>query len=313
MPLHPEFELLLTEMAAAGGPQLIDLPPAEGREMFRAMQPMDGLPEVGSVSNRTIAGPGDEIALRIYTPTAPPELGEHYPVLVIFHGGGWVIGDLDTADSSCRDICQLANCVVVSVDYRLAPEHPYPAAVEDCYAATCWVAEHAGELQADASRLAVGGDSAGGNLAAVVSLMSRDKGYPSIGFQLLIYPVTDAASNTPSYRENAEGYLLTAEAMAWFWDHYIPNAEQRQNPYASPASAADLSGLPPALVLTAEFDPLRDEGEAYAKALANAGINTEQVRYDGLIHGFFGMSHAVPAGRAGVEKACAVLKDHFYG
>ncbi len=313
MPLHPEFEAMLNELAALGGPQLIDLPPSEGREMYRAMQPMDESIEVGAIANRSIDGPGGKIPLRIYTPSSPPEHGDLYPVFVYFHGGGWVIGDLDTSDSACRDVCNLANCVVVSVDYRLAPEHRYPAAADDCYAATCWVAEHATELGTDDSRLAVGGDSAGANLAAVVSQMSRDKAAPAIAFQLLIYPVTDAASDTLSYQENAEGYLLTAASMDWFWTHYIPEPENRFEPYASPARADDLSGLPPALVLTAEFDPLRDEGEAYAELLRQAGVSVEHVRYDGLIHGFFHMSRMLPSARPGMEKACAALKQAFYG
>jgi acetyl esterase len=179
--------------------------------------------------------------------------------------------------------------VVVSVDYRLAPEHKFPAAAEDAYAATVWVASHAEELAADVSRIVVAGDSAGGNLAAVAALMARDRGGPRLALQLLIYPVTDAACDTPSYRENADGYLLTASAMKWFWGHYLSDPGGGADPYASPLRAADLAGLAPALILTAEFDPLRDEAEAYATRLKEAGVVVRMKRYDGMIHGFFGM------------------------
>jgi acetyl esterase len=198
--------------------------------------------------------------------------------------------------------------VVVAVDYRLAPEHRYPAAPEDCYAALRWVAANAASLGADARRLAVGGDSAGGNLSAVVSQMARDKGGPAIRFQLLIYPVTDADFTRRSYVDNAEGYLLTTASMRWFWDHYLPDPGQRAEPYASPLRAADLSGLPPAWVCTAEFDPLRDEGEAYAKRLQQAGVSTTLTRFDGLIHGFISMGLVAPRAQAAIDEAVAALK-----
>jgi acetyl esterase len=229
------------------------------------------------------------------------------PVLVYLHGGGWVIGTLDSYDATCRELAQGAGCVVVSVDYRLAPEHRYPAAPEDCYAAVQWVAANAASLGADAKRLAVGGDSAGGNLSAVVSQMARDRGGPAIRFQLLIYPVTDADFTRRSYVDNAEGYLLTTASMRWFWDHYVPEQAKRAEPYASPLRAADLSGLPPAWVCTAEFDPLRDEGEAYAKRLQQAGVSTTLTRFDGLIHGFVSMGLVAPKAQAGVDEAIAAL------
>jgi acetyl esterase/lipase len=307
MPLHPQYEAMLAQLASAGGPALTDMPVSAGREMYRMMQPVATDIEVGKVENRTVSGPGGAIPVRIYTPkgTGP------FPIFMNFHGGGWVIGDLDTADSQCRDVCNLAQCVVVSVDYRLAPEHRFPAAAEDCYAATAWAAREAKALNGDANRLAVGGDSAGGNLAAVVSLMARDRNGPKLVFQLLVYPVTDARFDTPSYRTNADGYLLTRTAMEWFWNHYAPTEKDRTNPYAAPLAAKDLTKLPPAMVLTAEFDPLRDEGEAYAKRLKEAGVRTEMIRYDGLIHGFFAMTRAVPAGRPGMEKACEALRRAF--
>jgi len=309
MPLHPQFDALLQQLAGAGGPTLSEMPVADGRALYRAMQPVAADVEVGKVEDRRIPGPGGDIPVRIYTPKGPGP----FPMFMNFHGGGWVIGDLDTADSQCRDICNLAAAVVVSVDYRLAPEHRFPAAVDDAYAATRWAADNARALEGDAARLAVGGDSAGGNLAAVVALMARDRGGPPLVFQLLVYPVTNAEFDTPSYRDNGEGYLLTREAMQWFWNHYCPSVDERRNPLASPMAEKNLAGLPPALVLTAEYDPLRDEGEAYAKRLQAAGVATEHVRYDGLIHGFFAMSRIVAAGRPGMEKACETLRRVYSG
>jgi acetyl esterase len=231
---------------------------------------------------------------------------------VYFHGGGWVLGSLATHDGICRSLAAGAGCVVVSVDYRLAPEHRYPAAAEDCYAATQWCAAHAAELGADGSRVAVGGDSAGGNLSAVVAQMARDRGGPPLVFQLLIYPVTDAARDTQSYRENAEGYLLTAGDMAWFWNHYLGDARARgAEAYASPIRAASLAGLPPALVITAEFDPLRDEGEAYGAALESAGVAAKVTRYDGMIHGFFGLGAMIDRANSAVQEAAGTLRIAF--
>lgn len=306
MPLHPEFETLLAQLAQAGGQPLNELAVEDARAFIIALQPAAPDLTVGALENRVIPGPAGDIPLRIYSPRGDGP----FPVLVNFHGGGWVIGNLDTSDGQCRLLCEGARCVVVSVDYRLAPESTFPAAAEDCYAATTWVAKHADEIGADASRLAVGGDSAGGNLAAVVALMARDRSGPQIIFQLLVNPVTDANFDTNSYRANAEGYLLTRDSMIWFWDHYCP-PDQRANPYASPLRADDLGNLPPALVLTAEFDPLRDEGEAYAARLEAAGVTTECVRYDGLIHGFFAMAGVFDAGKPSVERACQALKAAF--
>ena len=229
-----------------------------------------------------------------------------------FHGGGWVIGSLETHDGTCRELAAGAGCVVVSVDYRLAPEHRYPAAAEDCYAATRWCAEHAAELAIDARRIAVGGDSAGGNLAAVVAQMARDRGGPGLVLQLLVYPVTDHDFGTASYRDNAAGYLLTAADMRWFWGHYLGDDTARgAEPYASPLRAASLAGLPPALVITAELDPLRDEGEAYARALEAAGVAAKLHRYDGMIHGFFGMSAIMDQAVAAVREATGTLRFAF--
>lgn len=227
---------------------------------------------------------------------------------VNYHGGGWVIGDLDTADAACRDLCNSVPCVVVSVDYRMAPEHIYPAAVEDCYAAACWAAENAAQLNGN-GKLAVGGESAGGNLAAVVCLKARDEHGPVINFQLLLYPVTDADFTRQSYQDNAEGYILETATMKWFWDYYCPDVATRAEPYASPIKADDLSDLPAALVVTAEFDPLRDEGLAYAEALSAANTRAEAVCYDGLVHDFFATAQVFKASRVGFEHACQALRS----
>ena len=302
MPLHPEYAAMLEEMAAAEGPALTDLPVADGRAMYQMMQPERPDLAVGDVTDREIGG----VATRIYTPAGDGP----FPIVMMFHGGGWVIGDLVTADAQSREVCAGVGAIVVSVDYRLAPEHVFPAAADDCYAATAWVAENGATLNGDPSRLAVAGDSAGGNLAAVVSQMARDKGGPAIAFQLLVYPVTDGANfDTVSYRDNADGYMLTTESMHWFWNHYAPAEADRMNPYASPLLAESLESLPPAFVMTAEFDPLRDEGEAYAEKMSAAGNVVMCKRYDGLIHGFFGQSLAVPAARGPMDEAIAALKN----
>jgi len=304
MALDPTIKLLLDAMAAAGGPALGTQSVAETRTMFDNMPLPRKQIELARIENRKIPGPAGEIPVRIYQPHGAGVK----PVLVYLHGGGWVIGSLDSYDATCRELAEGAGCVVVSVDYRLAPEHRYPAAPEDCHAAVKWVAANAASLGADPKRLAVGGDSAGGNLSAVVSQMARDKGGPAIHFQLLIYPVTDADFTRRSYVDNADGYLLTTAAMHWFWDHYLPAKSQRAEPYASPLRAADLSGLPPAWVCTAEFDPLRDEGEAYAQRLQQAGVSTTLTRFDGLIHGFISMGVAAPNAQAAVDEAVAALK-----
>ena len=226
--------------------------------------------------------------------------------------GGWVICDLDTHDGTCRNLAADADAVVVSVDYRLAPEHRFPAAADDCYAATEWAAAHLAELGGAEGRLAVAGDSAGGNLAAAVTLMARDRQGPAIGFQLLIYPVVGTPwDGRPSYTDNAEGYFLTSRAMEWFTLHYTGSAEAAEHPYAAPSRATDFSGLPPAHVITAEFDPLRDEGEAYAASLNAAGVPTTVVRYDGMIHGFYGMTAVLTQGRDAQLDAAARVRAAF--
>jgi acetyl esterase len=303
MPLAPEYQAMLAELASQEGPALTDLSPADARAVYRLMRPVNTELAVGGIVDRTVPGPASDIPVRIYTPggTGP------FPVYVNFHGGGWVIGDLETADAACRDICRTAGCIVVSVDYRLAPEHRFPAAVVDSYAATQWVAANMQEIGGN-GRLAVGGESAGGNLAAVVCQRARDAGGPAIDFQLLLYPVTDCDFERPSYHENGQGYLLEAETMRWFWSLYCADPADRQQPAAAPLRAKNLSGLPPALVITAEFDPLRDEGEAYAAAIAAAGGTVEALRFDGLVHDFFATAQIFHSSRTAFTQVCDKLK-----
>ena len=308
MPLDPEAKALLEQMTAVVRP-FDELSVEEARAAIATLSAAAGEGEaVARVENRTVPGPRGEIPVRVYT----PEGRAPFPVLVYFHGGGWVIGNLETHDGVCRHLANAAGTVVVSVDYRLAPEHPFPASGEDAYAATRWAAADAAVIGGDAKRIAVGGDSAGGNLAAVVSLMARDRGGPPLVFQLLVYPVTDAPSaNAASYRENAEGYFLTAKMMHWFWNHYCGKNPDLSDPYLCPLRAKDLKRLPPALVVTAEFDPLRDEGEAYAARLREAGNQADLKRYAGMIHGFFGMGPLLTKAREATKEAASALRAAF--
>ena len=301
MPLDPGFEAMLKELAAAGGPAPHELAPADARKMYQAMPDTRPAPDLWRVESALAA---DRIPVRIYQPTDGLT-----PCVVFFHGGGWVLGDIDTHDAVCRQLASATDATIVSVDYRLAPEAPFPAALDDCHAAVQWVRENADKLNIDATRLAVAGDSAGGNLAASVCLKTKTEGKDDICFQLLIYPVTDYNFDTPSYEENAEGYMLTRDMMRWFWHHYVGHDESEgKNPLASPLQASDLRGLPPAFVMTAEFDPLRDEGEAYAQALQAAGVETEMKRYNGMIHGFFGQTHIAQGAQEALEDAASALR-----
>lgn len=304
MPIDPQIQTVLDQMSSLGFPGLSALPVEQARQALAMMgaQRAEGVDEVASLRDIEIPGPAGAVPARVYVPDAGPS---PLPVVVYFHGGGWVLGGIESHDGTCRSLANASGAVVVSVDYRLAPEHPFPAAVEDCWAATVWVAEHAVELGADGSRLAVAGDSAGGNLAAVVALLARDAGAPAVRGQLLVYPVTDASMSHPSIEENGEGYFLTKADMDWFYGHYAPDrpADWRLSPLL-----ADCSGAPPALVLTAEFDPLRDEGEAYAQRLGDAGVPVEVSRKNGLIHGFFGMTAAVDEARRSMDEAAAALR-----
>ncbi|MCH2414269.1 MAG: alpha/beta hydrolase [Acidimicrobiales bacterium] len=276
----------------------------EVRALFEQGNPPPG-EDVASVEDLEVPGPDGPLPVRVYRPdgAAVPA-----PVVVFFHGGGWVLGSIATHDATCRGLANRTGAVYVSVDYRLAPEHPYPAAPEDCYAATCWVADHAADLGVDPGRLAVAGDSAGGNLAAVVCQMARDRSGPAIAFQLLIYPVTDLDFDRwPSMEENADGPLLTREGMDWFARHYVGTLPFTGDPYAAPIRAADLSGLPPAYVATAGHDPLRDEGAGYAEALAAAGVTVGYDNFATMIHGFVGFADVVPAAGEARDRIAAAL------
>ncbi len=301
MPLDPAVADMLQGFAEAEGPAMTDVPPSEAREMYRAMQSTLLRPDVYEVTDDS-AG---EIPVRIYRPTA-----DLSPAIVYFHGGGWVIGDLETHDPVCRQLALATGYTVIAVDYRLAPEHPFPAPLDDCYDATCWVADNARSLNIDPGRIAVAGDSAGGNLAACVSLKARDMGSPAISFQLLIYPVIDSQMNTQSYEDNADGFLLTRDSMQWFWNHYT-DEDSAMDPLAAPANARNLEGLPPACIITAEFDPLRDEGEVFADRLVKHGVPTRLERFDGMIHGFFGMTDLLAGSRQAMSLAADELKAVF--
>jgi acetyl esterase len=281
--LHPEAEAILDQ---------VDLPPTSAlsvsgaREALRDLLVSETTPDDDlTVRNLSIPGPGDdpEISLDVRAYTPP---GEGHPVLVYFHGGGWVRGDLDTHDGLCRLLAEAADCVVLSVDYRRAPEHRFPTAVHDAYAATAWAAEYAAVVGGDPDRVAVGGDSAGGNLAAAVTLLARERAGPDIDHQVLLYPVTDYAFDTDSYTENASGYLLSRASMCWYWERYLGDDVDGANPYASPLRARDLSGLPSATVITAGYDPLRDEGAAYADRLREAEVVVTHENYPGMVHVF---------------------------
>ena len=305
MPLDPQAATVLELIEGAGGPQLQDMTPADARTMYEAMAEVRTSEEpLGAVEDLVIAGPGGDLALRLYR----PEGDGPFPVTMFFHGGGWVIGSIASHDALCRSLASRSGAAVVSVEYRLAPEAPFPAALEDCYAATAHVAAEAAALGLDASRLGVAGDSAGGNLAAATCLLARDRGGPALCFQLLVYPVTDHAYGLPSFTENGEGYFLTGEAMRWFSGHYLVEPGDGKDPLASPLLAEDLAGLPPALVITAEFDPLRDEGEAYGARLAEAGVRAEVQRYDGMIHGFVSMAAMLDQGATAVDECAAALR-----
>jgi len=308
MPLDPQVAALLAP--APEGFEMTSLPVDVLRKYVReaslAYPPLDVA--LAGVGDRTLAGPGGPLPIRVYTPVGAGP----FPLVVYFHGGGWVVGDLDTQDMIARALCHGAGAVVISVAYRLAPEHPFPAAVEDAWAATRWAATHAAELGGDAARLAVAGDSAGANLAAAVALRARDEGGPRLAAQILIYGSCDHPSHrTPSADEFASGPILTDAAIEYFWKQYLPNPETDQHhPWASPARAADHRGLAPAFVATAELDPTRDAGERYADRLARAGVPTESRRYPGMPHGFVSWVGLVDQARLCLDDACSFLSRH---
>lgn len=305
MPLDPQSRFLLDQLAARGGPALHELAVPAARQAFEALRlPVPG-EAVAAIEELRLPGPAGAVPARLYLPEGVPAPSA---ALVYFHGGGWVIGSPDTHENLCRALANRSGARVFSLDYRLAPEHPWPAAVEDCYAATCHVAEQGAALGVDGARLAVAGDSAGGNLAAVVALLARERGGPRLRHQVLIYPVTDHDFERASYRENGDGYFLTTEAMRWFWDHYLPDRARRDDWRAAPLRAEKLAGLPPATIVTAEYDPLRDEGEAYAARLREAGVSVSLRRYEGQIHGFVSMLDLLDAGRRAADEIGAALR-----
>lgn len=309
MPVDPQLQVLLNQLASANMPPMSSLPVEIVRQSIDQMSTADpNPPTVHSIVDRTLPGPVEEIPIRIYTPKGDGP----FPTLVFFHGGGFVLGTLASYDSVCRMLTNTTPCITVSVDYHLAPEYPYPAAPEDCYAATQWVAEHAAEFNGDPTRIAVGGDSAGGNLAAVVALIAKERGGPKLLFQLLIYPTTDNHQpGTASLAENADGYFLTRDAVEWFDHHYLSTEVDRKDPHAFPLYADDLADLPPALIITAEYDPLRDEGEMYAKRLQEAKVPVTLTRYDGMIHGFFTMTGIVDQSKIAILEAVSALRKAF--
>lgn len=305
--LDPQTQLLLKLMAAAGLPRVETLPVAEAREFFRSTASLfaHAPATMERITDRPVPGPHGSVPVRIYVPRSGKA---PRPVLVYYHGGGWTIGDLDTHDAVARAFADRAECVVVSVDYRMGPEDRFPCAIDDALAVFEWVAANAGEIGGDPSRIAVGGDSAGGNISAVVAQQTRLAGKRAPDFQLLVYPVTDIAAETASYELFADGFYLTRPLMRWFANNYVSSDEQRLDPRASPLRAPDCSGLAPAFVMTAGFDVLRDEGKAYAERLMEAGVDVEYRNYDSLIHGFVSMGGVVrEAGRA-FDDAVAALR-----
>ncbi|MDP1965528.1 MAG: alpha/beta hydrolase [Reyranella sp.] len=285
------------------------LPVAEARRQYEArIALMAPSPQVAKVVERSIEGPGGSIGLRLYTPSGSGP----FPLMVFFHGSGFVLCSLDTHDGMCRNLAAGIGCVVVSVDYRLAPEHKFPKGLDDCLAATRWAAANAHDLGIDSARIMVAGDSAGGNMAAVTALRLRDEGGPGLCGQMLLYPVTDYHTpGTPSYAENADGYGLTRDTMEWFWAHYLTNPVEAENPYASPLRARDVAGLPPAYVTSAEYDPLRDEAELYGNRLQAAGVPTKITRWPGMNHGFLFWVGLVGGADSAMAEACSWARQAF--
>ncbi len=309
MALTPDSKRYLRRLLQIQTPDLSQLTAQGAREVSRLLDDLYRWDPGVAVESLEILVPGAKGSLpaRVFRPKGLR--ATKLPVLLYFHGGGWVLGGHADPEivSTCSYLASAARCAVVSVGYRLAPESKFPAPVEDAYSALSYVSSGKASTAIDPARVAVGGDSAGGNIAAALCLMTRDRAGPAITFQLLVYPATDLSFETASHREYGEGYGLSREEMKWYWNHYLRTPEDGDDPYASPLRARDLGGLPPALVLTAEYDPLRDEGEAYARRLASAGVRTRMVRYDGAIHGFF----TLPFGQEGRKKAAAALKGAF--
>lgn len=308
MPLTAEATALLDQMAQANLPDLETLPPVQCREVFDpALLPRpEDLDPIHRTEDLTIPGPGGDLGIRVYA----PESSDPLPALTHYHGGGWVLGNLDTHDSYCRTFANAANCIVVAVNYRRSPEATFPEPLDDCYAALRWLAENGASIGADTARLGVVGDSAGGNLAAATALKARDEGQPALKVQILTYPAVDATMSFDSINDFADGPFLTKASMEYFWGHYLGNTPPTDG-YASPLLAADHRNLPPTLVITAEFDPLRGEGEAYAEKLAAAGVDSRFERYDGMFHPFSMLHKALPEGMQAIESTAAFVRKHM--
>jgi acetyl esterase len=314
MTLHPQARAVLDLVAAGGEIEPSDEHLAEIRAGFAMLIALGAGPveDVAEVRDLEVPSPAGAVPVRVYRPSA----GASLPVVVFFHGGGWTIGGVGDYDPVARRIAHASGALVVSVGYRLAPEDPHPAALDDCWAVTKWVAEHAAEIGGDGSRFALMGDSAGGNIAAVLALRGAREGGPHPALQVLVYPVVDCDFDTLSYHQNGEGYLLDTAQMHWFFDCYTRGGSNPGDPTISPLRApdlrsGDLRGVAPAFVLTAEYDPLRDEGEAYAAALGTAGVDVSLPRYDGMIHGFFGLGAVFDAGSEAVADVGAELRRAF--
>ncbi|HEX8306736.1 MAG TPA: alpha/beta hydrolase [Jatrophihabitans sp.] len=309
MPLDPQVRRWRERRIADQVRPLYTLTLAEARAADLAeIRAGGGAPEpVHEVIELTMPAGDDQLPLRLYRPSGQPR----QPALIYFFGGGWTLGQIDTCDGICRTLANAAGCVVIAVGYRLAPEHKFPVPVQDCYDAVSWIAEHAEELGVDPDRLAVGGDSAGGNLAAAVTLRAKDQGGPPLAAQLLVYPNTCFGADTESLRENDDPSMFNRRSVDWYWTHYLSSPSDGGDPLASPLLAADHAGLPPALVITAEYDPLRDEAEQYAQRLAAAGVPTELSRYDGMMHGFFLMYPVLDGGRRAVDEAVRFLRTRL--
>lgn len=313
MPLDPDAQLVIDMIRAAGRPPFETLTPAEARQAYsnsrKVLQPP--LEDVAETRDLTAPGPAGDIPLRSYRGLGT-DPAEKLPALVYFHGGGWLLGDLDSHDGVCRRFANVARCHVLSVDYRMAPEHKFPASVEDSAAATRWVITNAASLGIDASRVAVGGDSAGGNLAAVMALTARDGGLPPVVFQLLIYPATDMRMVTASSQSVTEGVPLTSATMRWFINHYMRSPEDHNDWRASPLRAADLSGTAQALVLTCAYDPLCDEGIAFAQRLEREGVRVTHMHFSDQPHGFMSMGRIVRTAGVAIDMMGAVLKKALW-
>lgn len=311
MPLDPQVRAVLDAAKKANLPELWQLTPDEARaEYRRRVNRVKADIDIYRTEDRSIDGPDCEVPVRIFTPRKVKSQ-EKLPALIWYHGGGYVIGDLDTHDSVCRALSNEADCIVVSVDYRLAPEFKFPAAVDDCVTALKWVAKHADEINVDATRIALGGDSAGGNLATVVAILARESGFPKIVFQLLVYPVTAPEPETKSHYAFAEGYMLTRKTITWFFEHYIRSSKDTQDFRYAPLETDDLSSLPPSLVIVAGYDPLRDEGIEYAEALIHAGNRVRLSNYEGMTHGFYLMGGVIDAANRAVSESAAMLREAF--